>query len=69
MLLHIDDLGPGIPPAVRAELFEPFHRSSGGGMGVGLHLVRAFARLHGGDAWIDDLPGGGTSVRVRLATS
>ena len=32
------------------------------------HVVRAFARLHGGDAWIDDLPGGGTSVRVRLAT-
>jgi len=68
VVLHIDDAGPGIPAHLRAHVFEPFHQGSGRGMGVGLHLVREFARLHGGDAVIEDVPTGGTSVRVRLPT-
>lgn len=68
LLLHIDDTGPGIPSDVRSKVFEPFHGASGNGMGIGLYLVRQFALLHGGDAWIEDVPDGGTSVRVRLPT-
>ncbi len=66
---HVDDDGPGIPAARRAEVFEPFRRAAGQGTGVGLHLVREFARLHGGDATVEDRPKGGTSVRVRLPIS
>jgi two-component system, OmpR family, sensor histidine kinase KdpD len=66
VILHVDDEGPGIPPELRSAVFEPFHGSTGGGTGVGLYLVREFARLHGGDAWIEEGPGGGASVRVRL---
>lgn len=69
VLLHIDDTGPGIPEEVRQSVFEPFHEATSHGMGVGLYLVREFALLHGGDAWIEDVPGGGTSVRVRLPTA
>lgn len=69
VLFHIDDAGPGIPLDLREVIFEPFHPSTGRGIGVGLYLVRAFANMHGGDAWIEDLPDEGTSVRVRLPTT
>jgi signal transduction histidine kinase len=33
---------------------------------VGLALVRVFAQLHGGSAWVEDAPGRGASFRVHL---
>jgi signal transduction histidine kinase len=35
-------------------------------VGVGLSLVKRFAELHGGRAWVEDRPGGGASFRVYL---
>jgi len=35
-------------------------------VGVGLTLVRRFAELHGGSAWVQDREGGGASFRVFL---
>ena len=37
------------------------------GSGLGLALVRQQARLHGGEAWIEDSPLGGARFVVRLA--
>ncbi|HEX6296057.1 MAG TPA: HAMP domain-containing sensor histidine kinase [Burkholderiales bacterium] len=42
--LRICDSGPGVPPAEREKLFEPFYR------GLGLSIVRQIARRHGGEA-------------------
>jgi signal transduction histidine kinase len=36
------------------------------GAGVGLAIVAQFAMLHGGRAWVEDNPGGGSSFRVFL---
>jgi len=36
------------------------------GTGLGLSLVRAFAKLHGGEMHIESRMGAGTSVSVRL---
>lgn len=67
VLLRIEDAGPGIPPELRDELFEPFNRGPGGvGTGVGLYVAREFARVQGGDVWIDSRAGGGTAVHVHL---
>lgn len=38
------------------------------GTGVGLVLVRDFARMHGGDAWGEDRPDGGARFTVHLPT-
>lgn len=73
LLLHVDDDGPGVPEAKREDIFEPFHRGDdhhpSPGTGVGLSLVRQFARLHGGDAWVTTSPRGGASFRVTLPES
>jgi len=58
--MAIEDRGPGIPKADRAEVFALFaRRGSGGGTGVGLSIARAFLAAHGQDIWIEDAPGGG----------
>ncbi|HLW93152.1 MAG TPA: HAMP domain-containing sensor histidine kinase [Roseiarcus sp.] len=66
------DHGPGIAPADRERVFEPFYRPSGrsessGGWGLGLSLVRQIAERHGGAAFCDAEPGGGSRFVVELA--
>src|SRR5581483_3136303 len=67
VLLLVEDDGPGIPPDLREEVFEPFRRGDpedpSPGSGIGLSLVAEFARLHGGRAWVEERPGGGASFR------
>jgi PAS domain S-box-containing protein len=72
VLIMVEDGGAGIPPELRAALFEPFrqgpeHPRHAPGVGIGLTLVARFAELHGGRAWVEDRPGGGSSFRVLLA--
>lgn len=73
VLLRVDDEGPGVPREHREALFEPFERGGASGTtpgtGIGLALVRRFAELHGGRAWVEDAPAGGASFRVFLPTS
>ncbi len=48
--LTVSDDGPGVPPADRERLFEPFfttHRAEGG-TGLGLPIARSLAEAHGG---------------------
>lgn len=71
-LLITEDNGPGIPADLREAIFEPFRQAPGSatehspGVGVGLSLVKRFAELHGGRAWVQDREGGGASFRVFL---
>ena len=71
ILLVVEDAGPGLPRELRLSAFERLP-SSGNALihssvvGIGLSLVLRLAELHGGTAWIEDRPGGGTSVSVLL---
>ncbi len=53
--ITLRDYGPGIPPAERDRIFQPFYRASSkltdgvAGTGIGLGIARDLARLHGGD--------------------
>jgi heavy metal sensor kinase len=52
--LHVEDSGPGLPDDFAARAFERFSRPdsarTGGGAGLGLAIVEAVARAHGGRA-------------------
>ncbi len=71
-VIEVDDDGPGLGIADREKVFEPFFRGepsrnrATGGAGLGLAVVRSVARAHGGDAALENLPGGGLRARARL---
>ncbi|MEM7308688.1 MAG: ATP-binding protein [Planctomycetota bacterium] len=63
----VEDDGIGIDAAQSERIFEPFRQADSsttrcfGGTGLGLSLVREFARLHGGDARAQGRPGAGST--------
>ncbi|MGH7100990.1 MAG: two-component system sensor histidine kinase NtrB [Acetobacteraceae bacterium] len=48
LVVEVRDNGPGIPPALRPRLFEPFVSGREGGSGLGLALVAKIVSEHGG---------------------
>jgi PAS domain S-box-containing protein len=70
VVLLVEDAGPGVPPELAEDIFEPFRRgetnSHAPGIGVGLSLVARFAALNGGRAWVEPREGGGASFHVLL---
>jgi two-component system sensor histidine kinase KdpD len=66
VVIVVDDEGPGVPAERREAIFDPFNKRAddGPGVGIGLSLVRRFAELHGGRAWVQPRKGGGASFRV-----
>jgi len=68
--LVVHDAGPGVPEADKSRIFERFARGSsarrGVGTGLGLALVQQHASALGGQAWVEDRPGGGSRFVVAL---
>jgi signal transduction histidine kinase len=71
--LTVDDDGEGISQEDRERVFERFTRTDSsrsrdtGGVGLGLAVVRATAKRHGGDVRCDTAPTGGARFVVTLA--
>ena len=68
IVLWVSDDGVGIPEHDRARLFEPFFttKQESDGTGLGLAMVYASARAHGGRVELDSELGRGTSFEIRL---
>jgi len=69
--LIVADTGVGIGEEDMARLGNPYEQAGGvearaAGTGLGLSLVRAFSRLHGGEMTMESRLGEGTTVTVRL---
>ena len=72
--IRVADEGPGIPDYAQDRVFERFYslaRPSTGlrSSGLGLPFVREVARLHGGEAELASLEGGGALAILRLPKS
>lgn len=69
----IEDDGPGIPPAERERIFEPFYRldrsrdRATGGFGLGLSIARKAVAPHGGAIRVDRSALGGAKFVVALS--
>jgi two-component system nitrogen regulation sensor histidine kinase NtrY len=64
--LEIADTGPGIAPAVRARLFEPYFSTKTSGTGLGLAIARRVVEAHGGTIETGSTGEGGTAFRIVL---
>jgi signal transduction histidine kinase len=60
LVLSVRDQGPGPPPGIRDQLFEPFVTGRADGTGLGLSIVREVAAAHGGAARLGDRQAGTT---------
>ena len=71
--LWVEDRGPGVPAADRKRVWNAFVRldrdreSVVTGTGLGLTVVRELVEAQGGRCWIEEAPGQGARVVVRLA--
>jgi two-component system sensor histidine kinase KdpD len=68
--VRVVDHGPGIRVADRERVFQPFQRlgdtDNGSGVGLGLAVSRGFAEAVGGELDLEDTPGGGCTMVLRL---
>ena len=70
--LEVVDKGIGIPREEQSKIFEKFYRvcdplvHNTKGSGLGLCLVRHIAHAHGGDVWVESVPGKGSKFSLVL---
>jgi len=71
VVLRVVDHGPGVDPALRSRIFEPFQRHGDVGIGVGLGLAvaRGLTEAQGGTLEAEDTPDGGLTMVVELPGS
>ena len=68
--LRIVDRGPGVPREQQDRMFQPFQRlgdqPNGSGVGLGLAVARGFVEAMDGEVVVEDTPGGGLTMVLRL---
>lgn len=64
--IKLRDTGSGMPPEVRARVFDAFFTTKprGAGTGLGLAMVSRLMRRSGGHVWLDSTPGEGTEFEL-----
>ncbi len=63
--IYVEDDGPGIPEPERETVFEPGHKSSAGGTGFGLTIVRRIVEAHGWTVTATESETGGARFEFR----
>ncbi len=67
-ILTVTDTGPGIPPEIRPQIFDPFFSGREAGRGLGLGLCKAWriVELHSGTIEVESNPAAGAMFRIIL---
>lgn len=73
LVVEVSDTGPGIPPMLAPQIFEPYvqgrpqgRAGASAGLGLGLDISRRLSRAMGGDLAYSPRPGGGSTFRLEL---
>jgi two-component system sensor histidine kinase PilS (NtrC family) len=66
-LIEVIDRGPGIPPKVAAQIFEPFYTTHEYGTGLGLYLAKQMSEASQASLEYVPVAGGGACFRITLA--
>jgi signal transduction histidine kinase len=64
--IAVADSGPGVPEALRGQVFEPFFTTRDKGTGLGLAVARQIVEAHAGRIEVGERPGGGAAFRISL---
>jgi nitrogen fixation/metabolism regulation signal transduction histidine kinase len=64
--IEVADNGPGVPEALRQDVFLPFFTTKAKGTGVGLSLARQVVLAHRGSIWVGESESGGALFRIIL---
>nr|WP_244528774.1 ATP-binding protein [Methylobacterium gossipiicola] len=67
VILAVRDTGPGLPEAIRAQVFDAFFTTKADGLGLGLAIARGIVEDCGGTLTAADDPAGGAEFRLDLA--
>lgn len=70
-IIKVKDSGTGIDEADLPHVFSRFYQAqnASGGTGIGLAIVEAFTRLHGGEVSVESQKGVGTCFTVKIMAS
>lgn len=68
ILIQVADTGIGILKEDYAKLFKPFGRATEqfDGMGLGLYICKTIVEQHGGNIWVESVPGKGSTFCFTL---
>jgi two-component system, NtrC family, sensor histidine kinase HydH len=63
-VVEIEDSGPGVPPDIKEQVFNPFFTTKKTGVGLGLAIVSKIVDAHGGTLTLTSPPGKGACFRM-----
>ena len=66
VVVEIQDSGPGVPPELKEQIFNPFVTTKKTGVGLGLAIVSKIVDAHGGSVKLVSSPQQGACFRVYL---
>lgn len=64
--IEFEDTGPGVPPELHEQIFNPFFTTKRDGVGLGLSIVSKIIEEHGGSIRLVSNPGEGAHFRIFL---